>query len=185
MKVSLLSLFFAHFKVGIMTFGGGYAMLPIIIRELVEKRHWLTEKEIMDYFAIGQCTPGVIAVNTATFAGRKKRGNIGGIVATLGIVTPSIILITLIAALLKGFADNIYVQDALAGIRVAVCVLMINAIIKMLKEAVVDLPTFIMYIAVFITSAFFGLSPIILVIACAIAGILLKVVFKYKGGVKK
>ena len=180
-----LKLIWAYLKIGLFGFGGGYAMLPIIIRELVEKRHWLTEQEIMDYFAIGQCTPGVIAVNTATFAGRKKRGNIGGIVATLGIVTPSIILITLIAALLKGFADNIYVQDALAGIRVAVCVLMVNAIIKMIKEAVVDLPTFIMYIAVFITSAFFGLSPIILVIACAIAGILLKVVFKYKGGVKK
>lgn len=100
-------------------------------------------------------------------------------------MTPSIILITLIAALLKGFADNSHVQDALAGIRVAVCVLMVNAIIKMVKEAVIDIPTLIMYIAVFVISAFAGLSPIVLVIACAIAGILLKVVFKYKGREKK
>ena len=180
-KPSLFSLYFLLFKVGIMTFGGGYAMLPILIRELVEKKHWLTEEELMDYFAIGQCTPGVIAVNTATFTGRKMRGNIGGIVATLGVVSPSIIIITVIAALLRNFADIVYVQDALAGIRVAVCVLMINAIIKMIKSAVIDLPTFIMYVAAFITAAFAGVSPIILVIACGVAGILIKGVFHYKG----
>ena len=93
----LWSMFFAFARIGGLTFGGGYAMLPMLQREVVEKRGWATEEELMDYYAIGQCTPGVIAVNTATFIGQKYRGDLGGIVCTLGVVFPSLIIISLLA----------------------------------------------------------------------------------------
>ena len=115
-----LELVVAFFKIGIMTFGGGYAMLPMIQREVVEKRGWATEEEILNYYAIGQCTPGVIAVNTATFIGDSRKGVIGGFLATFGVVLPSLIIISVIAALLNNFAEIEAVQHALAGIRVAV-----------------------------------------------------------------
>ena len=104
-RVSLLELFLTFAKVGVMTFGGGYAMLPILDRELIEKRGWATNEELMDYYAVGQCTPGVIAVNTATFLGNKLAGPVGGIIASLGVVFPSVVIITLIAGILTSFAD--------------------------------------------------------------------------------
>ena len=131
-------LFYSFAKIGAFTFGGGYAMLPLIQREVVEKKHWATEEEIMDYYAVGQCTPGIIAVNTATFIGYYKKGIIGGIFATLGVIFPSIVIILLIASLLQNFSDLAIVQHALGGIRVAVCVLVLNAVIKLFKSGVKD-----------------------------------------------
>ena len=116
----LLDLFCAFFRIGLFTFGGGYAMLPLLQREIVEKKKWATEEEMLDYFAVGQCTPGVIAVNTATFVGFKEKKLSGAIFATLGIVSPSLVIITVIAALLSNFAHIAAVQNAFAGIRVAV-----------------------------------------------------------------
>ena len=107
----LLDLFLTFARIGGLTFGGGYAMLPILQREVVEKRHWATEEELMDYYAIGQCTPGIIAVNTATFVGQGLAGSIGGIVATLGVVFPSLIIITIIAAFIQNFSDLAIVQN--------------------------------------------------------------------------
>ena len=111
-----LDLFLTFAKIGVCTFGGGYAMLPILQREVVEKKGWATEEELTDYFAIGQCTPGIIAVNTATFIGQKYKGILGGVLATLGVVFPSLIIITLIAAFLQNFASYPVVAHALAGI---------------------------------------------------------------------
>ena len=173
-EVTLWGIFIAFAKVGAMTFGGGYAMLPIMQRELVEKRGWVGDAEIMDYFAIGQCTPGVIAVNTATFTGRKLKGVIGGIVATMGVVFPSLIIISFIAALIKNFAHIEAVQDALAGIRVCVCILIFNAVVKMWKKAVVDWVTLIMFILILVASVFFDVSPILMVVLAAVAGIIVK-----------
>ena len=172
--VTLFGLFLAFAKVGVMTFGGGYAMLPIMQRELVDKRGWVKDAELMDYFAIGQCTPGVIAVNTATFTGRKLKGVIGGLVASMGVVFPSLIIISIIAALIKNFAHIQAVQDALAGIRVCVCILIFNAVFKMWKNAVVDWITLIMFILILIASLFFDASPILMVVLAAIAGIIVK-----------
>ena len=101
----LWTLYRAFFMIGALTFGGGYAMLPMLEREIVAKHKWATQEEILDYFAIGQCTPGIIAVNTATFVGYKQKGIIGGIVATLGVVSPSIVIIMVIAAVLTNFMD--------------------------------------------------------------------------------
>ena len=115
----LLNLYLVFVKIGAFMFGGGYSMLPLLTRELVDNRQWVDETELLDYFAIAQCTPGIIAVNTATFVGQKRRGFIGGLVATLGVITVPILLILLIAALLVGFWQHPVVNHAFAGIRVA------------------------------------------------------------------
>ena len=169
----IFELFVAFAKVGGLTFGGGYAMIPILERELVEKRGWTTSEDLMDYYAVGQCTPGVIAVNTATFIGHKKAGIIGGIVATLGVVFPSLVIITIIAGILTNFADLPAVKSAFAGIRVCVCVLIFNAVVKLWKSAVVDKAALVLCLLVFGLSVFLDISPIVFVVFCAAAGILL------------
>lgn len=169
-----LDLFLTFARIGGLTFGGGYAMLPILQREVVEKRGWATEEELMDYYAIGQCTPGVIAVNTATFIGQKTSGILGGIVATLGVVSPSLVIISIIAAFIRNFADLAVVQNAFAGIRVCVCVLIFNAVVKLWKKSVVDKITLVIFLLVFAGSALTDLSPIVFVILAAVAGIILK-----------
>ena len=168
----LIDLFIAFAKVGVMTFGGGYAMIPILEREIVDKRSWATSEELMDYYAVGQCTPGVIAVNTATFIGQKRRGILGGIIATLGVVFPSLVIITLIAGILTSFADIPAVKQAFSGIRVCVCVLIFNAVTKLWKKSVTDKATLVLCLLVFILSVFLDISPAVFVILCAAAGIL-------------
>lgn len=177
MKI-LIKLFLVFAKIGAVTFGGGYAMLPIMQRELVEKYKWATDDELMDYFAIAQCTPGVIAVNTATFIGYKKRGILGGIIASLGVVTPSIIIITLIAAFLKNFAEYPLVVYALNGIRVCVCVLIFNAILKVSKSALVDKWAWVIFGIVFILFFFFNISAALLVVMAGVMGYIIKRIVK-------
>ena len=169
----LWQLFLAFARVGAMTFGGGYAMIPILEREIVDRHGWATEEELMDYYAVGQCTPGVIAVNTATFIGYKTAGTLGGIVATLGVIFPSVVIITVIAGILTSFAEVPMVKSAFAGIRVCVCVLIFNAVLKLWKKAVVDKATLVLFLGVFLLSAFLDISPVIFVVFCAAAGILL------------
>ncbi len=170
MKI-FLDLFFTFAKIGVMTFGGGYAMLPILQREVVENKKWATEEELMDYFAIGQCTPGVIAVNTATFIGQKYKGILGGILATLGVVFPSLVIISALAGVIEAFSHLTWVQNAFGGIRICVCVLILNAVVKLYKKAVVDKATLVIFLIVTLGSYFTPLSPVIFVLLAAIAGI--------------
>ena len=170
----LWDLFWTFAKMGVMTFGGGYAMLPILQREVVESKHWVSEEEIMDYYAIGQCTPGIIAVNTATFIGQKKRGIAGGIMATLGVVFPSVVIISILAGLITNFSHLVWVQNAFAGIQVCVCVLIFNAVVKLLKKSVVDKPTAAIFVLVLAGGVFLNASPVWFVILAALVGILLK-----------
>ena len=170
----LFDLFWTFCKIGALTFGGGYAMLPLIQIEIVEKKKWSNEKEILDYYAVGQCTPGVIAVNTATFIGYKLRGIIGGIVATLGVIFPSIVIILIIATFLQNFADLAIVQSAFAGIRVAVVALIITTVVKLIKSSIKDYLGVIIAIIAFVISAFIGLSPVYVVIAAALTGFISK-----------
>lgn len=167
----LIELFSIFFKMGAFTFGGGYAMLPIIQEEIVNKRNWATDEEILDYYAIGQSTPGIIAVNTATFIGYNQRGITGGIIATLGIVAPSIIIITIIAAFFKNFQDYVMIQHALKGIRVVVAALILNAVIKMYKDSVKDWVGIVLFVISFLLLVFLDITPIIVIIASAIVGI--------------
>ena len=170
----LLDLFFTFAKVGIMTFGGGYAMLPILQREVVDNKGWATEEELMDYFAIGQCTPGVIAVNTATFIGQKQGGTIAAIFTTLGVVFPSLVIISLLAGVIEAFSHLVWMQNAFGGIRVCVCVLITNAVVKLFKKAVVDKITLVIFLAVALGSTLLNISPVIFVILAAVAGITIK-----------
>ena len=170
----LWKMFWAFARIGGLTFGGGYAMLPMLQKEVVEKHGWATEEELMDYYAIGQCTPGVIAVNTATFVGQKARGLAGAIFATLGVVFPSVVIITLIAAFLSNFAHLAVVQNAFAGVRVCVCVLIFNAVVKLWKKSVVDKAALVIFLAVFLGSCLLELSPVIWVLLAGGAGLLIK-----------
>ena len=174
----LVDLFLTFARIGGLTFGGGYAMLPMLQREVVEKKRWATENELMDYYAVGQCTPGVIAVNTAVFVGNKVHGVDGAVAASLGVVFPSLVIIVAIAAFIQSFSDLPVVQNAFAGIRVGVCVLILDAVIKLFKKAVVDKFTLALFVVVFLASIFVDVSPILYVIVAAAAGI---VVYILKG----
>ena len=171
----LLDMFITFAKVGVMTFGGGYAMLPILQREVVEGKGWASDEELTDYFAIGQCTPGIIAVNTATFIGQKQKGFWGGIAATLGVVFPSIVIITLLAGVIDAFSHLTWVQHAFGGIRVCVCVLIFNAVVKLWKSAVKDKWALGIFLCVLAASLLLDLSPVVYVLFAAVAGIVIKV----------
>ena len=173
MKI-LWELFWTFAKMGAITFGGGMAMLPILQREVVETKQWVTEEELVDYYAIGQCTPGIIAVNTATFVGQKMGGALGGIAATLGMVFPSLVIISILAGLITNFSHLAVVKNAFAGIQVCVCILIFNATMKLKKKSVVDTRTMVIFLLVLVGSVLLNLSPVWFVIAAAAAGILLK-----------
>ncbi len=193
-----LQLFLAFAKVGVCTFGGGYAMLPILQRELVDNRGWATEEQLADYYAVGQCTPGVIAVNTATFVGSGQAGVLGGVAATLGMVFPSIVIILVIAAFLSNFMHIAWVGHAFNGIRAGVVALILTSVLKLFKNALVDWPTRIIYLVVLLLSAAgaflpmpagvlgaalgYVCSPVVLVIVAGIAGVCIRWA---KGGLKK
>lgn len=170
----LLDLFLVFARIGGFTFGGGYAMLPILQREVVDNRHWATSEELMDYYAIGQCTPGIIAVNTATFIGYKRKGIIGGIVATAGCVFPSIVIIMIIAAFINSFTHIQWVQHALAGVRVCVCVLVLSAVLKLAKKSLVDAATYLIFGAIVLLSLFTDVAAFIWIICAGAAGVLIK-----------
>ena len=170
----LLELFLTFAKIGVMTFGGGMAMLPILEREVVQNKHWATEEELVDYFAIGQCPPGIIAVNTATFVGQKRIGAMGGITATLGVVFPSLVIITILAGLITNFAHLAWVQNAFAGSQVCVCVLILNAVLKLLKKSVVDKRTAVIFVIVLLGNMLLSVSPLWFVLLSALSGIVLK-----------
>ncbi len=168
----LWKLYIAFFKIGILTFGGGYAMLPMIEREVVEKHKWATLDEVMDYFAISQCTPGVIAVNTATFIGYKNKGIIGGIFATLGVITPSVIIISLVATVLNKFYEYKYVKAAFQGIGVAVCAILVQAVMKIGKSGVVDWFSAALAIVAFTVSMFLKASPLFIILPAGVLGVI-------------
>ncbi|MGX4599209.1 chromate transporter [Faecalimicrobium sp. JNUCC 81] len=170
----LFDLFKTFFRIGGLTFGGGYAMLPMLEKEVVEQRKWTTSEELLDYYAVGQATPGIIAVNTATFVGYKVRGIVGAFFATLGVVFPSLVIILIIASFLQNFAQYEVVKYAFSGVRVAVAVLVLNAIINLWKNSVVDKIGVVIFVVTFILGAFLNISPIYIVIGASVLGLILK-----------
>ena len=173
----LFELYWTFVQIGCVTFGGGYAMLPILERELVDKRGWTTMDDLRDYFSIGQCTPGIIALNVSTFIGEKRHGIAGALLATCGFLTGPIAIILVIAAFLQNFAQLELVQHAFAGIRVCVCVLILQAVLRLWKKSVVDPFTLGLYLIVFALHAFAGVLPVkvpaaVLVLLSGAAGIL-------------
>ncbi len=187
---NLLELYWTFVKIGCVTFGGGYAMLPILERELVEKRGWTTMDDLRDYFSIGQCTPGIIALNVSTFIGEKRGKLPGAIAATTGFLSAPIVIILIIAAFLTNFAELAVVQHAFAGIRVCVCVLIVQAVLRLWKGSVVDPFTLVLYLVIFALNAFGGLLPVklpaaVLVLLAGAAGIAMSLHKAGKAGGKK
>ena len=169
----LLTLYTLFFRMGAVTFGGGYAMLPILQREGVENKHWATEEELTDYFAIGQCTPGIIAVNVSTFVGYKRKGIPGAIISTLGMISPSLIIVSILAMFVQQFIENPYVAHAVGGIKVVVCALMLNTVITMGKKSMVSKITIAMALIGFALAMFTPIPTVFLVIFAGIIGIVL------------
>ncbi len=168
-----LDLFLTFAKVGVCTFGGGYAMLPILQREVVERKGWCSEEDLTDYFAIGQCTPGVIAVNTATFIGYRQKGIFGGMLSTLGVVFPSLCIITAIAACLSNFAHIPVVQHSLSGVNAAVVALIAASVLKLAKSTVKNKTGLCIFLVVLLLSLLTPLSPPVLIVGAGLAGFLL------------
>ncbi len=193
----LIDLFLTFAKIGVCTFGGGYAMLPILQRELVENKKWATEDQLADYYAVGQCTPGVIAVNTATFVGSNLAGAAGGVIATLGVVFPSIVIILVVAAFLQNFMHIQWVIHAFNGIRAGVVALILSSVIKLYKKSILDWPTRVIYVVVLALAAVgafvsmpdgalgaalsYLCSPVVLVVVAGVAGLCIRAA---KGGLK-
>ncbi|MDO4493606.1 MAG: chromate transporter [Clostridia bacterium] len=166
-------LFSSFARMGAVLFGGGYAMLPMLTREIIEKRGWATEEEILDYFAIAQCTPGVIAVNTATFIGNKRKGVLGAAIATLSLLLVPTILILTIAAILKNFWSSPVVIHAFNGIRVAVSALIVMSVIKLFKSNIKSWQGIVLAAMGFITVAFLKWTPIVATLLAAFCGYLM------------
>lgn len=176
----LFALYAAFFRIGGLTFGGGLTMLPMLKHELVEKKNWVTEDELLDYYAVGQCTPGIIAVNTATFVGYKRKGIIGGIFSTLGMISPSLIIISILAMFLDQWMSNVWVNHAVNGIKVVVCALMLNTIVTMAKKSIVNALCGVIAVIAFLLALFTPVPTVLIVVIAGIFGVIL-----YKtGGLK-
>lgn len=185
-RTSLFKLFYTFASIGVVTFGGGYAMLPFLEREVVIKNKWIDNQELLDYYSLAQCTPGIIAVNVSTFIGYKERGILGAIISTLGMIFPSLLIISLISKILLNFTDNKYFQMAFSGIRVSVCALILKSIIKLSKNSIVDWITFLVFILILLITFFTSLSTIFILILGIVLGFifpLLKSIISKNDGV--
>jgi len=170
----LLQLYWAFFRIGGLTFGGGLTMLPMLKYELVEQKKWVSEEQLLDCYAIGQCTPGIIAVNTATYVGYLRKGVIGGIFSTMGMISPSLVIITMIALCLRSFMDNVWLQHALMGVRGVVCALMFNTVISLAKKSLVSPACYVICILAFLTALLTGMPTVLIVIAAGISGVVIQ-----------
>ena len=184
MLKELFSFYMIFFRMSAVTFGGGYAMLPILRREFVDNLKWMDEETIMDYYALSQSLPGLIAVNVSIFIGYRYKGVVGAVVAALGMVSPCILIITAIALFMSGFRDNVYVQNALGGVSICVVALILQAVLGLWKKGVKDKLGIVIFAAVFALNMFTDISPIILVVGCGLVGIIAGSLRKGKGEVK-
>lgn len=171
-QISLFELFITFAKISIMTFGGGYTMLPVMKKELIEKRGWMSDKEFMDFFAISQMTPGVIAVNAASLLGYRLRELKGALIATLGAVVPSVIFIYLIASALSVWMKNPLILQVFTALKIGVCVLIINAVLPFFKQGIINLFSFLIFAFALYGFMFLKISPVFILIICGVAGLL-------------
>lgn len=174
----LVDLFITFFKIGIVTFGGGLTMLPLLERVLINEKNWVSMDEILDYYSIAQTTPGIIAVNVATFVGHKRAGTIGGIFATLGMITPSVIIITIIAKFISNFEQISWVQKAMKGINAAVAALLTYAVFNLCKKNLKSLWSVLLFFASFASIYFFHAHTVLVILSAAFIGAVAFVVSK-------
>lgn len=179
-KTKLSSLYISFFKIGLFTFGGGLAMLPMFEKEICEKHNWTSSDEILDYYSISQMTPGVIAVNVATFVGHKERGMLGGIVSTLGVISPSLLIICLIATFLSNINTIPAIQSLLKGLASGVCALIVPSLIRFAKGSIKNIFTFIIFAICFCLFEFTNVQTIFVVISVIVLAVLISVVGEKK-----
>ena len=173
--LSFLDLYLTFLKIGSFTIGGGLAMMPMMQKELIEKRHWITDEDLIDYYAVGQSTPGIVAVNVSTFVGYKKFGVIGGIFGTLGIVTPSLVIIMILATAINSISEFPRVQAALKGINVAVAALLTSVFVKFVKKTIKNIWHVLLMLAAFICVYAFKLPSFIIILTAILIGVLLTI----------
>lgn len=176
----LFELYAAFFRIGGLTFGGGLTMLPMLKHELVQKKGWVEEEDLLDYYAVGQCTPGIIAVNVATFVGYKRKGIRGAIASTLGMVSPSLIIVSILAMFLQQFMSNQTIAHAVAGIKIVVCALMINTVVTMARKTIKNIVGGIVCLIAFVMAMFTPVPTVLLVVAAAVFGIIMYKAGRYK-----
>ena len=165
-----IELIWTFIKIGASTFGGGYAMIPVLDRELIRGKGWITMEEVMDYYTIAQVTPGIVAINVSTFVGYKRKGIPGGILATLGFILPGTILMIIASLFLSRFAEYPFVQHAFAGIRVAVGVLILNTVIRLAKVFFKSPKSVVVFAAAFILAVLQFVSPVYVVLGAGFLG---------------
>lgn len=170
---NLFNLYFSFAKIGTFTIGGGLAMMPMMQSELIEKRKWITDEELIDYYAVGQSTPGIVAVNVATFVGYKQMGIIGGIFATLGMVTPSLVIIMVLAGIINSINDFPIIQKALKGINVAVAALLTSTIINFMKKTIKKFTNAIFMMISFLLVFVFKLPSFWIILFALLIGVVL------------
>ena len=170
---NLFNLYFSFAKIGTFTIGGGLAMMPMMQAELIEKRKWITDEELIDYYAVGQSTPGIVAVNVATFVGYKQMGIIGGIFATLGMVTPSLVIIMVLAGIINSINDFPIIQKALKGINVAVAALLTSTIINFMKKTIKKFTNAIFMMISFLLVFVFKLPSFWIILFALLIGVVL------------
>lgn len=176
----LFELYAAFFRIGGLTFGGGLTMLPMLKYELVEKKKWVEEEDLLDYYAVGQCTPGIIAVNVATFVGFKRKGVLGGIFSTLGMISPSLIIVSILALFLEQFMSNQIIAHAVGGIKVVVCALMLNTVVTMAKKTVKSIIAGVVCVIAFLMAMFTPIPTVLLVVVAGIFGVILYKIGRFK-----
>lgn len=170
MNGKVFSLFAIFLKIGAFTFGGGYAMIPLIQREVVEKKEWISNEDILDVVAIAESTPGPIAINAATFVGYKVGGAKGALAATFGVVLPSFVIISVLAAVLQQFQDNYVIQWSFFGIRAGVLALIVKALLTMYAQCSKTYLTYLIAVFAFVLVAFFNVNAVFAIIGCAFIG---------------
>lgn len=182
-----MQLFTVFFKIGAFTFGGGYAMIPLIQKETVENKKWITDDDILEIMAIAESTPGPIAVNSATFVGYRVCGVFGALMSTIGVVLPSFIIISLISLILNQFQELRVVKYAFFGIRAGVLALLVKALWTMFKKCPKGIVPYTIAVAAFIISGILGVNVLIVIVGCAAAGLVASLINAKKsdGGAAK
>lgn len=166
-----LELFISFFKIGLFTFGGGYAMIPLIQKEIAEQKQWITDDDILEIIAIAESTPGPIAVNAATFVGWRAAGFLGALCATIGVVLPSFVIISLIAFVLGEFQNVKAVRYAFFGIRAGVLALILRALVSMYKKSPKGTLSYMITILAFAASAVFDVNAIVIILLAGVTGL--------------
>ncbi len=172
MNVKLSELFFICTKIGALLLGGGYVIVPLLISEFVDKKRWLTKEEVLNFYALGQCVPGIIAPNTIMFLGYKLRGKIGAIAALLGLCLSPVAAILLVASFISVIANLAIMKNIFWGVNIAIIVLIFLTIKEVWSTSVVDKLTFLFFIFAFLL-CIFGLSPAWVIVFAILFGVIL------------